>query len=197
MEIVGFGCTAQVGKDTAAEYLEKEFPGRVKRVAFADKLKKVAMDLFGLSWEQCYGSQEIKEAVDPRYGLTPREILQGIGEKMRDVYPDIWVDTVFNTTIPELEKQGFDCVVISDVRYPNEADKIHKEGGYVVKVTRKGSGVTVGASHSSETSMKDYHDFDYILENDSSLGVYFEKLNVLMEDIGYNGREERQDNYGG
>ena len=163
MHIIGFGCTAQVGKDTAAEYLEKKYPGKVKRVGFADKLKSVAMELFGLSWDQCYGSQEIKETVDSRYGMTPREIMQGIGEKMRQVHPSIWVDTLFNVSIPELVKQGFDCFVISDVRYPNEGDKIHDKGGVVVKVIRRGSGVTVGASHSSETAMQDYSNFDFIL----------------------------------
>jgi hypothetical protein len=196
MRIVGFGCTAQVGKDTAAEHLEKLYPGKVKRVAFADKLKNVAMELFGLSWDQCYGSQEIKETIDSRYGMTPREIMQGIGEQMRQVHPEIWVDTVFNVTIPQFVEQGYDCFIISDVRYPNEGDKIHEEGGVVVRVTRKGSGVTVGASHSSETAMQDYQAFDYLLENDSSFGAYFEKLELLMEDIGY-GREERQDNHGG
>lgn len=193
MLIVGLGCTAQVGKDTAAEYLEKKFYGKVKRVAFADKLKQIAMDLFGLSWEQCYGSQEIKESVDPRYNLTPREILQGIGEKMREIHPSIWVDTVFNVTIPQLEAQGFDCVIISDVRYPNEADRVHAAGGVVVKVLRPGSGVTVGASHSSETSMRDYKDFDFIIENNGNLPDYFHKLDCLMKEIGYDGREERQD----
>lgn len=194
MQVVGLGCTAQVGKDTAAEYLEKIYPGKVKRVAFADKLKKITMELFGLSWEQCYGSQEIKETVDSRYGMTPREIMQGVGEKMRKVYPDIWVDTVFNVTIPQLAEQGFDCFVISDVRYPNEGDKIHKEGGIVVKVTREGSGVTVGASHSSETAMRDYQDFDFVLDNSNSFEAYYQKLDKLMEDIGY-GRIQGQDNH--
>jgi len=196
MHIIGFGCTAQVGKDTAAEYLEKLHPGKVKRVAFADKLKGIAMELFGLSWEQCYGSQTAKESVDARYDMTPREILQGIGEKMRDVYPDIWVDTVFNVTIPKFAEQGFDCFIISDVRYPNEADKIHKVGGVVVKITREGSGVTVGASHSSETSMNDYQGFDFILENNGSFDTFFKKLELLLGELNY-GRTQRQDNYGG
>lgn len=197
MHIIGFGCTAQVGKDTAAEYLEREYPGRVKRVAFADKLKKITMELFGLSEDQCYGSQEIKETVDPRYGMTPREIMQGVGEKMRKVYPDIWVDTVFNVTIPPLIEQGFDCFIISDVRYPNEGDKIHKEGGVVVKVNRDGSGVTVGASHSSETAMQDYQEFDFVLDNNDSFDEYYWKLQQLMEDLNYHGRAQRQDHHGG
>lgn len=190
MYILGLGCTAQVGKDTAADYLEKRYPGRVKRIGFADKLKKIAMELFGLSYEQCYGAQGIKETIDPRYGLTPREILQSIGEKMREIYPSIWVDTVFNTTMVELQAAGYDCFVISDVRYPNEADRVHDKGGVVVKITRKGSGVTVGAKHSSETSMQDYKEFDYVIENDSTLEEYFQKIDQVMEDLEY-GRKER------
>jgi hypothetical protein len=191
--VIGFGCTAQVGKDTAAEYLEKKFPGRVKRVAFADKLKQVCMLLFGLTHEQCYGPVSVKEKIDPRYGLTPREIMQGVGQKMREIYPDIWVDTVFFTTIPEGEEEGFDCFVISDVRYPNEGDKVHKESGTLVKVLREAGGVSVGADHSSETSMRDYEDFDFVIENNGSLDEYFQKLDRLVEEIGY-GRTEGQDN---
>ncbi len=191
MRLVGLGCTAQVGKDTAAEYLEKKYPGRVKRVGFADKLKEICMLLYGLSYEQCYGPKEIKEAIDPRYGLSPRAIMQGVGQKMREVYPDIWIDTVFNTTIPEFEKEGYDCFVISDVRYPNEGDKILAAGGTLVKVLRAHAGVEVGADHSSETSMQDYRDFDFIIDNNGTFEEYFGKLDKLMEEIKY-GREERR-----
>ena len=192
MRVVGFGCTAQVGKDTATEYLEKKYPGRAKRVAFADKLKQVCMLLFGLSYEQCYGSKEIKEAVDPRYGMSPREIMQKVGDGMREIYPEIWVDTVFHTTIPGHQKEGYDFFVISDVRYPNEGDKIHTENGTLVKVLRGAGGVEVGADHSSETAMQDYKDFDFVIDNNGTFDEYFERLDKLMEEIGQNGREESQ-----
>ena len=187
MRVIGFGCTAQVGKDTAAEYLEKKFPGKVKRVAFADKLKEVCMFLYGLSHEQCYGSQEIKETIDPRYGMCPRKILQGVGQKMREVYPNIWVDTIFNTTIPEWEKQGYEFFVASDCRYPNEGDKILSLGGSVIRVDRYNSGTKVGAGHSSEVAMKDYEHFSFIIENNGTFAEYYEKLDKLMGEIGYGG----------
>lgn len=190
MKIIGLGCTAQVGKDTAAEYWEKKFPGVIKRVGFADKLKEVCMLLFGLSHEQCYGSKDIKETIDPRYGMSPREILQKVGEGMRKIYPNIWVDTVFYTTIPALEKEGYGCFVISDVRYPNEGDKIHAESGTLIKVLRDAGGVEVGANHSSETAMKDYKDFDFIINNNGTFSEYYESLDTLMEEI--DGRKERQ-----
>ncbi len=144
------------------------------------------MDLFGLSYEQCYGPVSVKETIDPRYGITPREIMQGIGENMRKIYPDIWVDTVFNTTIPGLEKQGFDCFIISDVRYPNEADGIHKRNGHVIEITRKSGGVSVGAEHSSETAMRDYKGFDFFIKNDYSFDMLYKKIDYVLEEmIGY------------
>lgn len=191
MHIIGLGCTAQVGKDTAAEYLEQSFPGKVKRVAFADKLKTTSMDLFGLSWEQCYGCQEIKEKIDPRYGITPREILQNVGEKMREIWPSIWVDTVFNVTIPQLLKEGFEFFIISDVRYPNEGDKVHEQGGLVVKISRIDSGVDVGQEHLSETAMSDYKDFDFVIENNGTFEEFYSEISRVIKETGYGGTQRR------
>lgn len=192
MKIVGFGYKAQSGKDTAATYLAQKFLGKVKQVAFADKLKEIAMDLFGLTHEQCYGPKEIKEKVDPRYGLSPREIMQKVGEKMREIHPSIWVDTVFNSTLPRAVEEGFTCLAISDVRYPNEGDRIHEYGGVVARIDRAAGGTSVGSTHSSEISMDDYSGFDFIIENNSTLEDYYQQLDKLMEAIDY-GRKERGD----
>lgn len=197
MDIIGLGCTAQVGKDTAAEYIEKKLPGKAKKVAFADKVKEVTMELYDLSYEQCYGPKEIKEKVDPQYGQSPRELMQKVGDKLRKLISEtIWIDVVFNKTIPEASQEGFDVFVISDVRYPNEGDRIHEENGTVVRIVRDKGGTSVGADHPSETSMRDYSGFDFVLENNGSLEEYFSKLDRLVEDIEYDGRKERQNNHG-
>lgn len=191
MNLMGLGCRAQVGKDTVAGYLEKKFPGRVKRVAFADELKKYAMLIFGLSEEQCFGSKEIKETADPRYGKSPRQILQEFGEKMRDIYEDIWVDKVLYEKIPQLREEGFTHFVISDVRYPNEADKVIFEGGHVVRLHRDAGGTAVGSNHASETSMNDYPHIDFEVENNGTLEELFTSIDRILEDIGWLKDEER------
>ena len=187
MHIIGLGCTARVGKDTAAEYLEKKYPGKVKRVAFADKLKEVAMHLFDLSWEQCNGAEEIKEAMDLRYDKSPRKIMQELGEKMREISPSIWVDVVFEDTIPKYLAQGYDCFAIADTRYPNEVEGVHANSGVVVRIDREGVGVTAGKEHSSETALRDYNKFDFIIENNGSLEDFYARLDRMMEDIAYGG----------
>ena len=193
MEVIGFGCTAQVGKDTASTYLEQKYPGKFKRVAFADELKKAVMVIFDLSREQCFGSQEIKETIDPRYGKSPRQLLQELGVKMREIFPDIWVAKVFLETIPKLREQGYEGFAVSDVRFPNEADWIHKHGGIVVRVTRNEGGTSVGADHSSETAMRNYA-CDVEISNNGTFEEYFEKLDRMMEEVLQYGGDEGQDN---
>ena len=148
------------------------------------------MLLFGLSYEQCYGPKSIKEAVDPRYGKSPREIMQGVGEKMREIYEDIWVDTVFNTVIPPLAEEGFDCFIISDVRYPNEGDRVHHFKGTVVRVDRDAGGSSVGADHPSETAMDDYGEWDFIIDNNGTFEEYYAKVDGLMEEIDDRAKEQ-------
>lgn len=183
MVILGMGCKAQVGKDTAADYLMDKDSSFAK-VAFADKLKQVCMLLFGLTHEQCYGPKEVKETVDPRYGMSPREIMQKVGDGMRKIYPSIWIDTVFYSTIPELEKEGYSNFVISDVRYPNEGDRLKEiEGAFVVRVDRDAGGTEIGADHPSETSMDNYHDWDFIIKNNGTLEEYYDNIDQVLEEI--------------
>jgi len=58
----------QVGKTTSAEYLVRKY-GFVK-LAFADKLKEIARDLFPEQFES---------------GEKPRKLLQDLGIKMREI----------------------------------------------------------------------------------------------------------------
>ena len=191
MLIIGFGCKAQVGKDTASIYLENKYSAYAKRVAFADKIKEEATSLFNLTKKQLHGPQEFKEAVDPRYNMSAREILQQLGKKMREIYPSIWRNFVFDVTIPELQKQGYDLFAISDVRYPNEVDKIHEAGGIVVNILRDGAGVTVGKYHESEHALEDYEGFDFTIKNNGTFGEFYKEVDRVLEAANY-GREERQ-----
>ena len=191
MVIIGFGTTAQSGKDTSCDYLLNKFPeGTAAKVPFADGVKQTAMNVFGLSYSQCYGSKEDKETSDSRFPklnqsgeFTPRELMQGIGDQLRAVYPAVWIDKVFNVEIPKLKSQGYSVFLISDVRYPNEALKIKEHGGYLVKVNREGSGVLTGKGHASETSMNDFKDYDFIINNNGSFQDLYYSLDVIYDEL--------------
>ena len=78
--------------------------------------------------------------------------------------------------------------IITDVRFPNEAQAIKDRGGIVIRVKRpldrlgnsklpklKHTSVT---QHPSETALDDY-DFDYVIENEGSIEELVEKVKQL------------------
>ena len=74
---------------------------------------------------------------------------------------------VFEDTIPKYLAQGYDCFAIADTRYPNEVEGVHANSGVVVRIDREGVGVTAGKEHSSETALRDYNKFDFIIPDGS------------------------------
>lgn len=167
---IGLSGYAQTGKDTVAEVLNQF---GYKRVSFADNLRKILLTIdpimeyggFGDDVRRVSDEVEIHGWEYAKKIRTPdrpegeiRVLLQRLGtEGGRALLGDnIWVDTTLNN-IPDGTK-----VVLTDCRFPNEAEAIHAVGGKVWRVTRP----NVGAlnNHPSETSL-DYYQFDAHIEN--------------------------------
>lgn len=85
--------------------------------------------------------------------ITGRQYLQTFGGKAREVFGDtFWIDQVLpdpgvasgpaltNNVRVELKDRypGVDYVCVTDVRYPNEAQRVHDLGGIVLEVVRPG-----------------------------------------------------------
>lgn len=136
-----YGLTGKkrVGKDTAGQALVE--CGYV-RAAFADALKMMLatfLDLRGASPEEI--SQmidgQLKEApTDYLFGATPRHAMQTLGTEWgrKCINEDLWVNTL-KEAIENALAQGA-SVVVTDVRFNNEAKVIRELGGTVVHLTR-------------------------------------------------------------
>ena len=61
--------------------------------------------------------------------------------------------------------------LITDTRFPNEADAIKERGGIVVRVDR---GLSTG-DHPSETALDDY-EFDYVIPNTGTIEELIEEV---------------------
>lgn len=107
-----------------------------------------------------------------------RELLQVIGtDIIRVYYPDWHIDCLINElhTLPE------DAVVtIDDVRFPNELEKIEKEGGEVFFVVRPET-FYESSNHPSETSLswKMMKDGDHVIINDMGITINNIKNDIL------------------
>lgn len=167
--IVAFAGRKQSGKSTSAEFLIKEYRQKslsFERYSFADTLKKVCVEVLGLSPEQCYGTDEQKnQLVNCQWDgkqLTGREVMQILGtEWFRTMQPNVWADA----TIRRIFADGADLAVIDDCRFPNEVDAVKKAGGIVIKLNRD----LYKSDHASETALdrKNYDElnFDAVIQS--------------------------------
>jgi len=211
--IIGFVGLIGSGKDTAADYLVN-FHG-FRRDSFAGTLKDAVAAVFGWDRTLLEGrtkeAREWREQVDPWWAkrldmpnLTPRWILQWWGTEVcrKAFHNDIWIASLEHKLLT-----SNDNIVISDVRFPNEIDAIHKAGGLVVRIKRGDDPNWISAAksfnsgpngnttwalsrqklekakiHASEYSWVGGK-IDHIVSNDSTIDSLFEQLKNLVEDL--------------
>lgn len=127
--IIGLLGKAGSGKTTCARYLADRYGART--FSFAEPLKYMAIDIMAFSPDQVWGSQENKDRVDHRYGMSFRHFAQCLGSSARTHLGDnIWV----NATLDKIKRCGEQLCVVDDVRYPNESKAIYEMGGHVIKL---------------------------------------------------------------
>ena len=139
MAIIGLVGFIGSGKGTAGDILEElEF---IKE-SFAGSVKDVASVMFGWPRHLLEGdtdeSRKFREEPDEgwskKFGrtFTPREALQKVGTEVgRDVFhKDFWVQALDAKV--DFKKN----YVITDVRFSNEINWIHNNGGIVIEIQR-------------------------------------------------------------
>lgn len=166
MRVIGICGFIGSGKDTVADIIKKEY-SNVVHISFAGALKDIVSIIFGWDRALLQGdtkeSRQWREQVDEwwssRLGipfLTPRFVLQQWGTDVlrNHFHQDIWIAAV--------ERKIMACspdsiVVITDCRFPNEVELIHKMGGKVIWVQRG--------------SMPEWYD-EYMLNKVEPIGVH-------------------------
>ena len=146
--LVGFGNKARHGKDFVASEVHAHLPRETRLYSFASSLKAVARVL----------------------GMRAKDgpLLQALGtDVFRKLDPDIWVRVLKY----QIEEEAPKCALISDVRFPNEANYIRNSGGILVKVVRLEKGRKWVAkdrdpNHPSEIALDSYP-FHYTIEAES------------------------------
>lgn len=164
-QLIGISGKSGTGKSTAADYLVKRHG--YTELAFADRLKQVARMMFGFTWQQLYGSG--RNYPCHIENLTPRQCLQKLGDFGRRLWPDIWVWHV-TQEIRQLQKRGMP-VVVSDVRYPNEARELRGMGAVLIRLEwpRNLFSCHDFSHHESEIALDDWDRWDYLFINSGSL----------------------------
>lgn len=154
---IGLIGRAQAGKDSVGDRLRQRYG--YQRVAFADPLKVAALrvdPLIPLSYNVHGRLSQLVQGVGWDYAKTTypevRRILQHVGQTVRELDPLFWVRAA-TPAIDAAERLGLP-VVVTDVRYENEALALRDRGFSFIRVTRPGTD-TPGA-HKSETELANW-----------------------------------------
>src|SRR5690606_28081170 len=164
--LVGLCGYAGSGKDAVAGILAERYD--YKRLAFADNVKKLALEIDPTICD----NETFSDGVDvplpwaverdgwdvAKRSPQVRELLQRIGQGVRDIIgEDAWISAAMWDYNPHSPN-----TVITDVRYPNELATIRQMGGVVWWVKRPGIGPANG--HASENSVSET-DADWTVDN--------------------------------
>ena len=163
-KFIGIHGYAGVGKDTLAALLAPMLQAKTR--SFADPIKAICEEVFGFHQEY-FSDRAVKEANSNFWGFSPRKAAQLIGtECFRENFgDDVWIkyQTRGLMHIPKT------TIIFTDVRFQNEADWIHREGGVIIHLTRQDYTGNVGIqNHASETKLN-LKGPTYEIENNGSI----------------------------
>lgn len=170
--LIGLSGYARSGKDSVADVLCRDH-GFV-RVAFADPIREALFALNPILHDgvptvrvqdviEKFGWDGYKESP---YGFEIRRLLQRMGTEVgREIILDeVWVEIALRR-VDALIHEG-KSVVITDMRFVNEADFFYGYGAEVWRVERPGVGPA--NDHASEVELDGYP-FDVVIDNNGSL----------------------------
>lgn len=177
--IIGITGHARHGKDSTADIIVKRFG--FTKYALADVMKDACKVIFKWSDARLYG--ELKDEIDPAFGISPRHALQSLGTEWGQ-WELAKYDTFKETTgrklwVNALLARVSDDAVIADVRFPHEADAIREKGGIIIRVRRM---YPIDTSHESERGIEDI-EADYTVNNFGSLADLEWQVYELMGEI--------------
>lgn len=182
---IGIIGRARVGKDTAGKWLVDNRGYR--RVAFADALKEAAWEIDPWiclnDWPQFARRLSDKVAGPSSWERAKdeypevRRFLQELGASVRAIDPDFWLRAAMKKVV-EANDAGVP-VVITDVRYPNEAASLKRAGFHLVYIDRPGVPQMDHASENSLTSA----DAKYYVRNAGTVSDLYEDMEFIADNI--------------
>ncbi|MEU4984870.1 hypothetical protein [Streptomyces sp. NPDC021969] len=170
--IIGLAGYARSGKNEAAEALVQY---GWTQAAFADKLREFLLAV-DPAIPGPYGTGNLRLSILIRdvgweyakdHYPEVRALLQRTGTEAgrRLLGSNVWVDALFR------DLAEAPALVVTDCRFPNEAQAVADRGGVMIRVERPGVGPAkdkVGRVHESETALDGWA-YDHTLINDGSV----------------------------
>ncbi len=181
--LIGLVGVAGAGKTTVAQHLAGEWG--FDHVAFAAPLQAMVSALADVAGvpDRYLVLRELKEAPMPVLGASYRLLMQTLGTEWgrQLISPDLWVRIAAEAVAEARRQQSH--VVISDVRFANEAEWILGLGGRLVLITRNGSDAPPPvrdhvSEHGVQQLLTEHH-----IANDGSLATLYDQVDRLVTEL--------------
>lgn len=156
-------------------YSRDAAPWQIKK--FAAKMKQCVSIITGIPVEDLEKIEVKNSLIGTDWGdITYRKLLQLLGTEVgRCILPDFWINALFsrytktalnwdadgNTTV-----EAYPNWIITDCRFENEIKAIYIRGGITIRLQRNSQNVV--SDHTSETSLDNYSNFDYVIDNSNT-----------------------------
>ena len=190
------------GKTTVSEYLQNTWG--FTEYTFSKPIKEIAL-IFGFEHHQVYGTQDQKLEINSNWGISAREFLQKFGtdicrESLAKTIPDMnfgeskspWI-RLFEIYIKKyIEQYPNGCIVVSDIRFLDEANIIKKLGGCIVRIDRVAgiqrsdkNYLNQHDKHSSETEMLNIN-ADFTIFNTGTKDALYNQITEIVDNLIHN-----------
>lgn len=186
MIVIGLSGKKYSGKDTFCSAIQKVSDLPVKRIALADPLKDEV-------YQFILKPHNIdRQALDDARKKHFRLILQGWGTDFKRYFfgTDYWIIKLDETLKSPAFKDFQGIVVITDIRFRDEAEYVNKINGILVRIVRPEKSFWRSLvnrlrkldNHPSETALDDYK-FDNYICNDGTIEDLEQKAEVFIENL--------------
>jgi hypothetical protein len=173
MNVIAFCGLTKSGKNTAAfPLVEQGFA----EIGFADKVKEIVAELYNVPLEWMHDPILKETPCRELFGKTPRQVLQPIAtEAFRDmVSTNTWINYVY-FKLQRIEKRYTEVAqkpvhaVITDLRFPNEAEMLKSIGATIVYIVDPNAPPPQNHSSESQVALVGRKYADITLVNDKTL----------------------------
>lgn len=191
MKIIGMVGKKGSGKSTLAQnillHYNDSLAKRGIRLAFADPIKEFCYNVMGLTYAQCYGTDEDKNTLTkykwenlPHYSnIWSKYLLDTILHKeevspppkgymtAREIFQEFGTG-IFRKMNPNIWIDALDrkisyinnaLIIVDDCRFKNEFDYLKSKNAYIIKLDRGNS----NDNHQSENDLNQYGDYDLVI----------------------------------
>ena len=170
--LLGICGAAGCGKDTLAYELVNHDAYEQYRMADPIKAMLQQFHIFPDTWDD----HEAKERNIPWLGKSPRYLAQTLGTEWgRElINEDIWV-LLAKGRWHHLNAGGKGRMIVSDVRFKNEAEWIRSEGGIIISLVRDSGHEMDNRGHKSEDGLPP-HLIDALVYNDGTVKEMYDRF---------------------